>query len=139
MSTNERMRKAIAEEAAEWFIANREVPPDMAQGSTFVDWLRHSPTHVEEYLGVSLVARDLRAALAEPAGERETLIAQARAAFMPEIASIGKRAAPGVWLGPRWLGAAAAAVLAACAFALFWGREPGDYRRRVMRHDTVSS
>lgn len=122
MSTNERMRRAIAEEAAEWFIAHREAPLDAAQDSTFVGWLRNSPTHVEEYLGVALVARDLRAALAEPALEREALIVQARAAFASEIGSIGGRAAPGVRFRPLWASAAAAAVLALSALAFFWGR-----------------
>jgi transmembrane sensor len=122
MSTNERMRRTIAEEAAEWFTAHREAPLDAAQDSTFVGWLRNSPTHVEEYLGVALVARDLHAALAEPALEREALIVQARAAFASEVGSIGVRAAPGVRFRPLWASAAAAAVLAVCALAFFWGR-----------------
>jgi transmembrane sensor len=122
MSINERMRRTIAEEAVEWFMAHREAPLDAAQDGTFVDWLRNSPTHVEEYLGVALVVRDLHAALAEPILEREALIAQARAAFASEVASIGGRAAPGGRVRPLWVSAAAAAVLTACALAFFWGR-----------------
>jgi transmembrane sensor len=122
MSTNERMRKTIAEEAAEWFIAHREAPLDAAQCGTFVGWLRNSPTHVEEYLGVALIARDLHAALAEPALEREALIARARAAPAPELGSTSGRAVPAVRLGPLWAGAAAAALLAVCALVFFWGR-----------------
>ncbi|HXA92014.1 MAG TPA: FecR domain-containing protein, partial [Steroidobacteraceae bacterium] len=121
MSTNERMRRTIAEEAAEWFSAHREAPLDAAQRSTFVGWLRNSPTHVEEYLGVALVARDLRAALAEPALEREALIARARAATS-EVGLLGGGAVPAVRLGVLWASALAAAVLAACALAFFWVR-----------------
>jgi transmembrane sensor len=133
MSTNERMRRTIAEEAAEWFSAHREAPLDAAQRSTFVGWLRNSPTHVEEYLGVALVARDLRAALAEPALEREALIARARAPS--EVGLMGGRAVPAVRLGVLWASAVAAAVLTVCALAFFWGRgEETPTWRYATRH-----
>ena len=50
---------SIAQEAAEWFIANREGTPDAVQRSTFAAWLKTSPQHVEEYLGIALLAQEV--------------------------------------------------------------------------------
>ena len=56
----EQIRDAIAEQAGEWFVANQTGPLDQQGRTDFVAWLRTSPVHVEEYLGVALIARDLR-------------------------------------------------------------------------------
>jgi len=76
MSARNSVRMSIAQEAAEWFIANREGTPDPVQRSTFAAWLKTSPLHVEEYLGIALLAQELRAA-ADPGLSPETLLAQA--------------------------------------------------------------
>ena len=53
MSTKDEVRIAAAGQAAEWFIANQEPAPGYDQRAAFVAWLKASPTHVEEYLGVT--------------------------------------------------------------------------------------
>jgi transmembrane sensor len=66
MNTEEdRIRTLVAEEAADWFIANRE---GLAAGEIerFTTWLKASPMNVEEYLSVAVIARDLREACADP-------------------------------------------------------------------------
>jgi transmembrane sensor len=134
MSTNERMRRTITEEAVEWFIAHRDGPLDAEQRGTFVGWLRNSPTHVKEYLGVALIARDMQAALAEPALEREALIARARASAASEVGTLGGRSVPTLRLGAVWVSAAAAAVLAVCALVFFWGRAETPTSRYATGH-----
>ncbi|HUA89971.1 MAG TPA: FecR domain-containing protein [Steroidobacteraceae bacterium] len=59
----ERTRDLITQEAADWFVANRSNLAS-AQAEQFRQWLAASPIHVEEYLGVSAIARDLKAACA---------------------------------------------------------------------------
>src|SRR5215469_11054598 len=70
-------RLNIAGQAAEWFVANREGTMDPVQRATFAAWLKSSPMHVEEYLGIARLASDLRAA-ADPEISLEALLAQAR-------------------------------------------------------------
>jgi transmembrane sensor len=80
MSTNdERLRNLIAQQAADWFVANR-TSPSARERETFAAWLKVSPMHVEEYLGVAAVARDLGDACAELANSTGSLIALAQAA-----------------------------------------------------------
>jgi transmembrane sensor len=78
MSINKRrVRDLIAEQAADWFVENRD-GLDPEQRSEFVAWLKASPVHVEEYLALTALTQDLRSAC-EPAGESaEQLVARAR-------------------------------------------------------------
>jgi transmembrane sensor len=78
ISNDERMRAAIAEQAAEWFVADDDGLLDEQQSAALVAWLRASPVHVEEFLRVAGVARDLGAACAHPAHSAEALLARAR-------------------------------------------------------------
>ena len=59
-SNDEQIRAAIAEQAAEWFVANDEGPLDAPEAAALAAWLKGSPVHVEQFLGVSVIARDLR-------------------------------------------------------------------------------
>jgi transmembrane sensor len=74
----DRVRTVVAEEAADWFVANRA---GLAADETarFNAWLKASPMNVEEYLGVALIARDLREACADPQLSPAALLARARA------------------------------------------------------------
>jgi transmembrane sensor len=74
-ATSDRVRELIAQEAADWFVANR-AGLGAKEREHFSAWLRASPVHVEEYLGVAGIARDLRAACADSQGELEELIAR---------------------------------------------------------------
>jgi transmembrane sensor len=78
-SKDEQLRVSPTEQAAEWFVLNDEGPLDERQSEALVAWLKASPTHVEEFLGVSVIARDLRAACADPAHSAATLLARPHA------------------------------------------------------------
>lgn len=75
----DQIREVVAQQAGVWFVANQAGPLDEADRAGFVAWLQTSPIHVEEYLGVALVARDLPAAADDPAIPLESLLAQALA------------------------------------------------------------
>jgi transmembrane sensor len=73
----DRVRNAIAQEAADWFVANRAGLTE-TERQTFTTWLKASPVHVEEYLALSVMARDLRAACEAPQSSIDDLLARAR-------------------------------------------------------------
>jgi transmembrane sensor len=137
MSATDKVRATIAEEAAEWFVANRDGVLDSVQRASFAEWLKTSPVHVEEYLGVALVAQDLRQA-AEPGVSVEELVAEARSAGDTKVRPITTDGARFVERAPgfRWRFAAAGAVmLAAAAVAfLWWSRDYAPVIRYVTRH-----
>jgi len=78
-SNDEKIRAAIAEQAGEWFVANNEGPLDAADAAALAAWLKSSPVHVEEFLGVAAIARDLKAAGTDPEYSLEAILARARA------------------------------------------------------------
>ncbi len=64
MTTPEQhVRELITQQAADWFVANRGGLAASEQAQ-FTAWLQASPVHVEEYLAVAVIARDLREACA---------------------------------------------------------------------------
>ena len=77
--SEEQVRAAVAQQAGTWFIANRSESLEQAERAAFVAWLKASPIHVEEYLGVAFIAHDLPAAAEDPQEPLESLIALARA------------------------------------------------------------
>ena len=79
MISNEEVRAAIAEQAAEWLVANDAGPLDAQESAALAAWLKASPVHVEEFLRVSVIARDLREARTDPEYSLETVLAHARA------------------------------------------------------------
>jgi transmembrane sensor len=86
-SGDSQLRMLIAQQAAAWYVANRE---GLIEGErvAFADWLRASPVHIEEYMGVVQIAKALPMATAKSSETLETLIEQARAAESDAIASI---------------------------------------------------
>lgn len=73
-----RVRALIVEEAADWFTTNRR-GLDEAKRSQFLSWLKESPVHVEEYLGVTQMTNDLRAAMSHSEFSLDALLERARA------------------------------------------------------------
>ncbi len=91
MSTNnERLRDLIAQQAADWFVANR-AEPSVREREEFAAWLKTSPLHVEEYLGVATIARDLRDVGADPQSSADEIVARARAAEAEPIRALWPR------------------------------------------------
>jgi transmembrane sensor len=134
VAKDERVRDLIAQQAADWFVANR-AGLDSKERAAFAEWLVASPMHVEEYLALSAVARDLPRAAESSAASIEELIARARA-----DAESGPRAATGLLgffaaLGrPPMLLAGAAVVLIGLGLALLapsWLHRPAPQIART--------
>jgi transmembrane sensor len=77
-SKDEQIRAVVAEQAAEWFVSNDERPLEGREAAALVAWLKTSPVNVEEFLGVTVIARDLREACADRGESLEALVARAR-------------------------------------------------------------
>ncbi len=79
-SNEEQVRAAIAEQTGEWFVANDEGQLDSQDSVALAAWLKSSPVHIEEFLGVSTIARDLKEVGTDPVYSLEAILARARAA-----------------------------------------------------------
>jgi transmembrane sensor len=129
-----RIRSAITQVAADWYAAHRAGPLSEAQRAQFLAWLKASPQHVEEYLGVAAMERALRKATDDPALSIEALVDLARSEgssvvvdFAPPSTS-APASAPAATAAPEkyWrtrAAAAAAAGIVACS-ALWLMRSP---------------
>jgi transmembrane sensor len=129
--SEEQVRAAVAQQAGTWFIANQSGSLQQAERAAFVAWLKASPIHVEEYLGIALIAHDLPAAMDEPDLPLESLLEMARADDTNGVVSLEApmrvRDLPSKQISkPRiWSLAAstAAVVLVLAASALWWLRD----------------
>ena len=130
-SKDEQSRTAIVEQAAEWLVANDEKPLATRDSAALAAWLKASPVHVEEFLGVSVVARDLREATADAEYSVDTVIASARAEDSAPVQPLWPRLiTPARSVSPRtWLTVAAATmaviVLLSPALRSLWEVRPG--------------
>ena len=135
-SNDEQIRAAIAEQAGEWFVANEEGPMDARDSAALAAWFRTSPVHIEEFLGVSVVARDLNEARTDPDYSLAAILARARAEDEPGVRPLGQPPSDAVRVGAsrRWLTATvamAACVLLSIGLFLTWNGGPN-------RHPTAS-
>jgi transmembrane sensor len=114
ISNEEQVRAVIAEQAGEWFVANDEGPLDARDSAALAAWLRTSPVHVEEFLGVSAIARDLKEAQTDPEFALEAVLARARAEDDTPVQPLWPRVIGAVRgrTSGRWLTATVA--MAAC-------------------------
>ncbi len=78
ISKDEQVRATIAEQASKWLVTNDEAPLNTHDSAALVAWLKVSPVHVEEFLGVAAIARDLQFAAADPELSLDELVARAR-------------------------------------------------------------
>jgi transmembrane sensor len=126
ISTSDQVRAVVAQQAADWLIANQGEIPDHSERAAFVAWLKASPIHVEEYLGVALVARDLRAAADDPEMSLESLLELARADAAGNVVPVPalwrrESAARHVPAPRRWsMAGVAVAALVTLAVSVFW-------------------
>jgi transmembrane sensor len=78
-ATAEQIRTAVSQQAGDWFVAIQDGTLDASERAAFVAWLKASPLHVQEYLGIALVARDLPAAASDWGISTATLLEEALA------------------------------------------------------------
>src|SRR5215472_16962938 len=123
----EQVRSLIAQDAADWFVASRAgLTAD--ERNRFASWLKASPVHVEEYLALEIIGRDLREACEASANSIDNLLARAqreeetrRRPFWPRLAESLRTSSP------RWQGAAVTmAALAVVSLGLLglWNLRP---------------
>jgi len=115
MSNDEKIRAAIAEQASEWFVANDEGPLDAHDSAALAAWLKTSPVHIEEFLAVSTIARNLKEARTDSEYSLEAILARARAAHDTPVQPLWPRVIEAVRgkTSGRWV--TAAVTMAACA------------------------
>jgi transmembrane sensor len=128
-SNEEKVRATIAEQAGEWFVANEEGSLDARDSAALAAWLKTSPVHIEEFLGVSAIVRDLKEARTDPEYSLEAILARARAEDETAVQPLWPRLVDAVRgrTSGRWL--TAAVTMAACAvlslgLRLMWNMRP---------------
>jgi transmembrane sensor len=127
ISNDEHMRAAIAAQASDWFVANDEGPLDEQETAALVAWLRASPIHVEEFLRIAGVARDLGAACAHPTHSTDALLARARTDDEGAVEFWSRLLAPLTAPARRWQTAAVAVAalgVASMALLVSWNHLP---------------
>src|SRR5258706_9124568 len=100
MSNDEKIRAAIAEQASEWFVANDAGPLDAQDSAALAAWLKTSPVHIEEFLAVSAIARDLKEARTDPEYSLEAILTRARTEEDTSVKSLWSRVIDTVWVQP---------------------------------------
>ena len=131
MSANEaQLRNIVGQQAADWYVANR-AGLSARERMEFDAWLKTSRVHVEEYLALMAMTRDLRMAsgqLQASTGSLDELISRARRENAEPVRPLWERmiAVIGTPQPRRWQGAAAAfAAVAVAALALaVWSLRP---------------
>jgi transmembrane sensor len=125
---DEPIRAAIADQAGEWFIQNQAGPLSSEDSIAFFAWLKASPIHVQEYLGVARIAVGLGAAVGGadvplesflaslPTGE-DTVVSIERPRPKP-ASDAWRRAPPRTWR--------IAASLLALAIGVLWWAHDGE-------------
>src|SRR6516162_8872811 len=123
----EQVRDLIAQDAADWFVASRTgLTAD--ERNAFATWLKASPVHVEEYLALEIIGRDLRRACEVSQYSVDELLA--RAAHEPDAPArpFSRRLVEGLRTpSPRWQTAAVAmAALGVVSLGLLvlWNLRP---------------
>ncbi len=121
----EEVRTLIASQAADWFLTQRDGIPGARERKAFDEWLLASPVHVEEYLGVAVIALALPTAADDPASPLDIILERARTADEADVRPLranftqppAMSERPPLW--NRWQ-FAAAALLSVVIGALFW-------------------
>jgi transmembrane sensor len=132
MPSEKSIRFAVTQIAADWLLAHRAGSLTQAERQAFLDWLKASPIHIEEYLGVAALERALPEAAKDPAMSLADLIEMADDDQDPKIielvpspsSSRFKRAR--MRTTPRfWWGIGALVSLSVAGFLVIWALRAG--------------
>ena len=121
ITKEDRVRAAIADQAAEWLAANAE-GLNADESAELAAWLKASPIHVEGFLRAATIARDLREARGAPEYSIEKVVALARTEEAAPVRSLWPRVTGSAGTTPhRWVAATAAlAAIAVVGAGVFW-------------------
>jgi transmembrane sensor len=130
-ASDSQIRAAITQVAADWYAAHRAGSLPETERIAFLAWLKASPLHIEEYLGVAALDRTLAAATDDPSMSIDALVDMARqdpAGVVVGIAGTSIREpAPVRPPRRRWRRMAAAAACACVAgICALWLVRSGD-------------
>jgi transmembrane sensor len=148
MSTNTAERQihsAITELAADWYIAHRSGPLSESERGTFLTWLKSSPVHIEEYLGVAALDRILPEVTQHPRIPLAALAAMARedsSVGVVELLPNSRVSTPATaqtrpTRGLFWQAVAAFGVLCAVAIGVLWVMHIAPSRDRAVIYQTA--
>lgn len=82
---DEEVRALIARQAADWFVSHRDGSLGSSERQAFDEWLLASPVHVEEYLGVALIAQALPTAADDPETPLDAILERAGTADAADV------------------------------------------------------
>jgi transmembrane sensor len=137
VTMNQSVRSAIADEASEWFVKNRDDATTAHERSSFASWLRTSPIHVEEYLAIAKLAIDLKESR-DPTWSCEYLVAQAAAGeasrVVPMTGGINDKPTRSQVKDWRPTAAAATILLVAATAFVMWTRAGATTEHMATRH-----
>jgi transmembrane sensor len=119
MSAREdQVRSLIAQDAADWFVASR-AGLTANERNDFTTWLKASPVHVEEYLALEVIGRDLRKACEASQYSIDELLARAQREDDTRRRLFWARLVESLWApSPRWQAAVTVAALAVVSLSL---------------------
>ena len=131
-SHEEKTRAAIAEQAGEWFVSNDEGCLDAREAAALAAWLKASPLHIEEFLGVSAIARDLKATRYDPQYSIQAILARARAEEDSPVESLSQRSfgETGARASSGWFRTAlatAACTVLSLGLIVAWNPKPASH------------
>jgi transmembrane sensor len=126
---DEEIRALIARQAGDWFVAHRDGSLGASERQAFDEWLLASPVHVEEYLGVALIAQALPTAADDPENPLDAILKRAGTADGADVQSLRANisephAIPDrrrLW--NRWQFAVAAVLAVAIGGLLWWNAD----------------
>jgi transmembrane sensor len=127
MSAREdQVRNLIAQDAADWFVASR-AGLTAEERNGLVTWLKASPLHVEEYLALEVIGRDLREACEASQGSFDELLTRALHQKDAPVRPFWSRLVESLRTpSPRWHAAVAMAALGVVTLGLvlLWNLRP---------------
>lgn len=130
-----RKRKLISQEAAEWFARMQDPRVPLDERRRFVRWLKQSPVHVAEYLTITGIDGDLqRAHLTAVLADDATSNVIELFADGDERAAVLRDAPPSRWRAAVAIAACALAVLMFVVARSAWhersiATEPGEWKQ----------